>query len=221
MIRALNRFFFEPYPVYPLVLCRILLGLALVHACIVRGSEYSELMGEHGLAHYFADNHWLIPLTPWVYALLLAASIAFTVGFITPVAGLVAAVGHVYFNKVVPIEYGWRHVIHAFVLYVAFSGAGRAYAVDCLWRRRAAVTDTPAWPVRLVQFHLVAVYIAASYHRLDDYGWLHGQMVFEALTMSVWTRFPAVDFHPYRPLLEVASWWTWALELSAPVRPVG
>ena len=41
--------------------------------------------------------------------------------------------------------------------------------------------------------------------------------MYEALSNSWYTRFPTVDFQPWKPLLSLATWATEAAELSAPI----
>lgn len=225
MIAAADRWWFGPASVYPLVLCRILLGLVVVAAYLGFGAEFGALFGSDGLNHYLLAGRWddLAAIAPVAYAVMLVAAVAFTLGLVTPVSGLAVFACHLYFEPALEaFADGWIQVIHAFVLYLALSACNRHYALDRVIARRwrlALSRDelAPAWPLRLIQVHLAAVYIAAVYHRLDDPAWLQGQMMYAGLTTSLFFRFPSLDLYPVRGALTVVTWLSWGLELAAPV----
>jgi hypothetical protein len=225
VIAALDRWFFGPTSVHPLVLCRILLGLVVVAAYLGFGSELRQLFGDGGINHYVLQARWddIAPIAPGVYIAVLIAAIAFTLGLLTPVSGLVVFAGHVYFKPALEtFADGWIQIIHAFVLYLSLSACNRFYALDRViarcWRiELSSDALAPAWPLRLIQCHIAAVYVGAALHRLDDPAWLQGQMVFSGLTTSLFFRFPSLDLYPIQRLLELVTWATWGLELVAPI----
>jgi hypothetical protein len=224
VIARLDRFFFGPTSVYPLVLCRILVGLVVVAAYLGFGSEFGPLFGDDGASHYLLPR-WgrTASLAPFAYAGVLVAAVAFTLGLLTPVSGLAVFAGHLYFKPALEgFADGWIQVIHAFVLYLSLSPCNRFYALDRVLARRcrAALPDAelaPAWPLRLIQFHVVAIYVGAAYHRLDDPAWIQGEMVFTGLTSSLFFRFPSLDLYPLKSALSIVTWVSWGLELVAPI----
>lgn len=220
-----ERFFFGPVSVHPLVLCRILLGVVVVAAYVGFGSEFRQLFGAGSLSRFVLQGRSdeLARIAPVMYAAVLVAAVAFTLGLLTSVSGVVVFAGHLYFKPALAaFADGWIQVIHAFVLYLSLSPCNRFYALDRAIARRwhlelSSAALAPAWPLRLIQFHIVAIYIGASYHRLDDPAWLHGQMVFSGITSAMFFRFPSLDLYPIKGALAVVTWVSWGLELAAPM----
>jgi uncharacterized membrane protein YphA (DoxX/SURF4 family) len=155
------------------------------------------------------------------YGLLLVASLAFALGLFTRVAGCVAIALHVFFVSVHPLaHYGWGLMLVPFTVYVILSRAGDYASIDA-WRRRRRgrampASAIPAWPLRLLQIHVVAMYFHTGFARIDDPSWLHGRALFEALSRALFTRF-TLDLQPLQPVLELLCYAVFALEPVAVV----
>lgn len=156
-----------------------------------------------------------------LFAVLLASSLAFAVGLFTRLAGGVAVVLHLVFLAIQPFAYyGWGPLLAPFAVYVLLSPAGNYVSVDAWRRRRAHLAApsvlVPAWPMRLLQLHVVAMYFHSGFARIDDLDWLQGEVLFEALSRTLFTRF-TLDLHGWKPALLVLSYAVFLLEPVASV----
>jgi hypothetical protein len=169
---------------------------------------------------------WLVAL----YGLLLASSLAFTLGLYTRIAGSVAVVLHLLFLAINPLaHYGWASVVAPFTLCVVLSRSGDFVSIDA-WRklRRAGASFpnerpnvrpsvlVPAWPMRLLQVHIAAMYFHTGFARIDDPDWLRGEVLFEALTRTLYTRF-TLDLDFFAPVLLLLSYSVFLLEPLATI----
>jgi hypothetical protein len=157
-----------------------------------------------------------------LYGLLLASSLAFTLGLYTRTAGTVAIALHLLFLAIHPLShYGWASMIAPYTFYVVLSRAGEFASVDA-WRKRRRdgappPTDlVPAWPMRLLQVHVAAEYFHTGFARIDDPLWLRGEALFEALTRTLFTRF-TLDLELFMPALALLSYAVFLLEPLAAV----
>ena len=119
--------------------------------------------------------------------------------------------------------WGWPALMQGFMLYVLLSRAGDFYSVDA-WRarRRSGAPRLPlsewtasAWPLRLLQCHLCAMYLTVGWSRIEASGWIAGHVVFEAVTTSLHSRL-VIDWTPFQPLLSASTWAVFVLEPAAP-----
>lgn len=151
------------------------------------------------------------------YALLLASTLAFALGLFTRVAGVTAVALHMLFVAIHPLaHYGWASMVAPFTLYVVLSRAGDYVSLDDWRRRRRGVGPplnnmAPAWPMRLLQIHVAAMYFHSGFARIDDPLWLEGQALFEALARTLFTRL-TFDLHMWSPALMLLTWAVFLLE---------
>jgi hypothetical protein len=160
-----------------------------------------------------------------LYATAMACALAFAVGYRTRTTGWIVWLIHLYFYKLrLPLAYwGWPALMQGFMLYVLLSRAGDFFSVDAwlLRRRRGGaplpVSEwlAPAWPMRLLQVHLCAMYLFVGWARIGSSGWIAGHTVFTAVTTSLHSRL-VIDWAPFKPLLAMATWFVYALEPAAP-----
>ncbi len=156
-----------------------------------------------------------------LYASLLGSSLAFMTGFSTRIAGAIAIALHLLFLAIHPLaHYGWASMLAPFALYVVLSRAGESYSIDA-WRRgrRDGATRpdsrVPAWPMRLMQIHVAVMYFHTGFARIDDSDWLRGEVLFEALTRTLFSRL-SIDLEFFMPALLLLSFAVFVLEpLSA------
>jgi len=159
-----------------------------------------------------------------LYALALACALCFAAGYRTRVTGCIVWGIHLYFYKLrLPLAYwGWPALMQGFMLYVLLSRAGHFFSVDAwLARRRTGAPAppvsawlAPAWPMRLLQVHLCAMYAAVGWSRIHSSGWIAGHTVFTAVTTSLHSRL-VIDWAPFKPLLAAGTWFTFVLEPAA------
>lgn len=159
-----------------------------------------------------------------VYALITLSGLSFSIGYRTRLSGPIAALGHALLCARSPLSYwGWATMLKAFLVYVCLADTGRWFSVDAWLRKRkergpaspAVEWLGTAWPMRLLQFHVCAMYAEAGWSRLDKPGWLNGEMLFSALTHQSYARF-LIDWHPYRAFLEPFCSAVFVLEPVAP-----
>jgi hypothetical protein len=112
--------------------------------------------------------------------------------------------------------------MQGYMMYVLLSRAGDFFSVDAWLARRRDGTKAPpvsewlapAWPLRLLQVHLCAMYATVGWSRLDSSGWIAGHTVFTAVTMSLHSKL-VIDWAPFKPLLQAATWFVYPLEPAA------
>jgi hypothetical protein len=157
-----------------------------------------------------------------LYVALLLAALLFAVGCFTRVAGLSLAALHVIFAAHQPhLTMGWAQIYPAFVVYVALAPSGRFWSVDAwLRRRQSSLPSAPAafaaWPLRLVQLHVIAIYLTAGWPRFTSQAWLHGETVLHAVADTRFGRW-GTEWHGLQPLLTVATYYALAIEPAAVV----
>jgi hypothetical protein len=239
---ALDRFFApQPYPA--MVVCRIVFGALAFGYFAGRADLVQPIWGPEGIfgAAFFDRTaldvmvrsregglDWLAhnpsPALVWVlWGVGLAASALFALGAFTRPAGTVTLVVYTLFHARNPYATaGWSVMLKPFLLYVLLAPTGRFGSIDA-WRRgdRAALAQPetwlgPGWPVRLVQVHLCAMYLVAGWSRIDSPSWWEGEATFAALSDLFTARFD-VDWQPWKPLLEAATYAAFALEALAPI----
>jgi hypothetical protein len=159
-----------------------------------------------------------------LYATLLACALSFALGFRTRTTGWIVWLIHLYFYKLrLPMAYwGWPALMQGFMLYVLLSRAGDFFSLDAwLARRRdggeappVSAWVAPAWPLRLLQVHLCAMYATVGWSRIESTGWLAGETVFTAVTTALHSRL-VIDWAPFKPLLQLATWFVFVLEPAA------
>jgi len=223
LVLAVDRFWFAPQPIEPLVVCRIGLGVSMFFAYLLYTPFIDRIFGSEGLGNYLLGSDFLIRGETWFYYwFTLLAAACFTVGLFTPLSGIALILGHLTFIE--PgrfFSWGWVPTVPAFLWYLSLGPAGRAYSLDAWLARRwwghRFPTLAPAFCLRLIQVHVIAVYIGASWHRIDDGAWWRGEMVFDAVEYAYYSRFPNVPWGSIKPILELSNYLVWGLELMAPL----
>jgi hypothetical protein len=242
LLGGLDRFF-APQPYAAMVACRFAFGAIAFGYFAGRIGLVQEIWGPEGLfGAAFLDRmgidlpararegafDWLAhnesPALVWaLFALGLVASALFALGVLTRPAGAVALVVYTLFHARNPYATtGWSVMLKPFLLYVLLAPTGRFGSVDA-WRRgdRAALADPaawrgPAWPVRLLQVHVCAMYLVAGGSRLESPSWWAGEVTFAAVSDLFYARFDA-DWQVAKPLLEAATYAALVLEVLAPL----
>ena len=219
----LEDFWFAPVTVAPLALMRIGLGLTMFAAYLLYASQLEQLFGVDGLSSYvfpgehFSRNHlWIVWWT------LVISSLTFSLGFLTKFSGILLIAGHLLIVEQTRLfSWGWVPTVPAFLAYLSLGPSHRGYSIDAYLFGPVGSNGkevlVPAWALRLIQVHIIAIYLGAGWHRIDDIAWWRGEMVYDALSYAFFSRFPTVDWDAYKPILALANWGAWALELFAPL----
>jgi hypothetical protein len=238
---SLERWFLAPRPIQALIGARITFGATLFIAYALRAPAVLDLWGVRGVGG--PDLYARVPDAPVLhpgilpafdllrhlpsdalvlalYALLLVASAAFTVGAFTRVAGALALGIHFLLWVRNPVAYvGWATYLNAPLLYVVLAPVGRHVSVDAWLRRRRGLPEVswyaPGWTLRLLQIHVTTMYALTGWSRLDKPSWLAGETVLIAMTSANFSRI-AIDWSSFAPLLALGTWGALVLEALAP-----
>jgi hypothetical protein len=172
--------------------------------------------------HFALLRHVSSPLVvTLLYAALLLAAGAFTLGLLTRFAGLALLALHLVFSAHQPeLDGGWVRLYAPFLAYLVLSPSGAAWSLDA-WlsaRKRGQLKPAPfsPWPLRLLQVHVIAMYATAGWPRFVAEAWTRGETVMYAVADTRFGRWD-VDFYALRDLLALASWATLLLEPAATV----
>lgn len=245
----IEHWFLGPAPVHVMVLNRCILGGVLFLHAISRIPEFGVLYGSASSAWSTAHREFvssflignsvgdlahavvsvLAQLGPetreillvTLYGVLVAASLAFALGFFTRTAGVVAVGLHVLLIAIHPFaDWSWQRMVVPFTAYVILSRAGDYASVDAWRRRRRAAGPAPngmapVWPMRLLQIHVVTMYFT-SFARIDDPEWLGGRALYLALARTLYTKFN-LDLDLLAPALMLLCYAVFVLEPVAVV----
>lgn len=227
MLDRVGDAFARPVPVHPVALGRILLGATLAFQYAVLLPDAEVMFGPDGLLRYTMHPTGEVPFHHARYALILWAallgSVGLCLGLLTRLSAVVLLLAHMQLiADGTWWSWGWSRTAPVFVIYLALANAGARVSLDARirrWRRpeQPPVETLSGWAVRLMMLHVCCIYLAAAWHRIDDNAWMRGEMVYEALTVSLFTRFPDLDFLRIKTLLWVACWYTLVVELAAPL----
>lgn len=223
--QALVHWFLAPGPITNLVVVRIGLGLVLLASVLQYWPDIHWHWGYDGLlAHFIPSDYGDHPLrhhTTLIFATLGVSATMFALGFATRVSGLVAACMQAIVASTWYLHsWGWTTTIPLLVAVVALSPARNGWSVDAwIARKRGKPLSgiAPVWGLRVIQVHIMVIYISAAWHRIDDPGWIQGEMVYAAVANSMYSRLPYIDPAAIKPLLIMLSYATEIIELVAPL----
>ena len=215
--------FFTEMSITPLVVVRIGLGLVALLSTLQYLPHVEWLWGEQGFLALSLESYRVHPMrfhSNLVFGTIILSSAGLTIGLWTRTSGLLAALSMAVLGSSGHFHtWGWSTVMPAVLAVIALSPARNGWSVDAWWSaRRGTVLPlvAPCWALRLLQVHVAVVYLSASWHRYNDRGWLHGEMVYAAFANGMYTRFPYVDPQPFKPIFVVLTYVTEWLEISAP-----
>jgi hypothetical protein len=240
---SIARFYDEPRDLSAIVILRVTTGLCLAAHYLMMLPIVPKAWGPNGIAgtdYYrtFADAlaparpntlglQWLAAIDSivaiWLlYALLIATALAFSVGLFTRWSGVLALVLHSLFHaRMEFVFWGWGELIKPFMLYAIIAPQVLQYSFDSKLRTgrwtpaHADVMTGAAWPLRLIQMHVVTVYFVVAWTRLDDPNWINGSMLYGILTDPLFGRIDS-DWRALMPLLKFTGYLAWFIELAAP-----
>ncbi|MBX3413015.1 MAG: HTTM domain-containing protein [Pirellulales bacterium] len=242
-----NQFWFAPRDPYSLCVLRALVGVVALYWQITYAPDLTTFFGPDGLLPLSFVNSMSYsptevsyldfassPLELWLSQFLgTAVLLAFTVGYFTRVSSILAFIVVISYIHRGPQLTGQAEPILAFLMfYLCFAPCGQYLSVDA-WqtaRRRAASTGRPderatahlSWAAtvatRLIQVHLVLVYVMMALAKMYGDAWWNGLAVWWLLARP---ESRTVDFtgmlasHPY-----VVNAWTHAQMLFELLFPV-
>ena len=215
-------------PATALALVRILVGACVVGDMLntlARGLV-TPLYSTAGYATTYAAG-WSTALGddpgPLLFAIVLGAAIAMTIGAATRVACAVFAIAGAQLAYLAPdADRGIDMIVRIVAVILALSLSHARWSVDAfVWRRlgRALPTEVPAWPRYLLLLQLVWIYLSGGMNKSAAEWGPHGG--FRALENIVTdphlARLPAGWIAPITPLARIATAATMVFELGAPL----
>lgn len=210
--------------IYPLVFIRIGLGLICCYRYSIMLPEAGIIFGEQGLmSHVKGEPTWVMQHLGLVYTGLMIGCVGYLLGAATRVSGALIVAGHIALHyQTWTFAWGDGTTGHLFVFYTLLGNPGGRMSVDA-WIRKRRNPDyvlpetTVALAPRLLMMHITAIYFMAAWNRVLNLGWLTGRMTFVALNHGVFSRMVDWDWNQARPYLWLGTWYTWLVELAAPL----
>lgn len=220
-------FWFTPESAAPLGLVRIAFGVLMVGWTLSLLPDLADLFGEGSVVPTspttgyewslfdLADGSGVRVL---VWVVLLAASIALTVGWHSRLAALLVLVGLMTFQRANPYVFNsGDNLLRVEAALLALAPTGAAFSLDRLrtagsfWSAQVRVP----WVLRLLQVQLSLVYLFSVFHKLSGATWREGTAISYALRMTdignfSWPAWIAMN----GILMNLASWGVLALELA-------
>ncbi len=224
-----RRFWFEPRPSSTLALFRIAFGLLVTGWTLSLVPTLFDFFGTKGVApgsfENFPGDWGLLPNpagTPTLllaFAVLLAGSVALTLGLFTRVAAIVVWAGVLSFEHAnTLIGNSGDGLIRNLAFYLMFAPSGIALSLDRLRRSRGDFWSFPEvapWALRLIQIQLSVGYLSAVWQKVQSDLWRGGTAVSYAMRLEDIHRFPIPGFITHSTMLvEAMTYGTLLLELS-------
>lgn len=193
-------FWFGSIDPRPLALFRITFGLTLLHDLFNFTRDFRAFLTDDGFLPRIAlRDDW----TTWglfdfvgspvavalVYALGVAAVIAFTVGVRTRTATVATWVFLISLHhRNYFVTDGGDDLARIMIFWGMFCDLGARWSVDS-WRSKTVITDVPSFGPRLMQLHIAILYLCAGRLKLRQH-WLTNDVIFETLQLDGFVRPP-------------------------------
>ena len=225
---SLEEFFFKPVSPYPAAVFRILLGLCVCATLVLLHGDWLNWFGVHGWIsmetiakaesgfriNLFSvvprDDRWVEGL----YWLFLAASVTMTVGLGTRVSTIIVFLGLDSVNQRMPlILHGGDVFLRSASFLMVFASSGAVLSAD-RWIRsmRMPMEDErprliSPWPLRLIQYQVAVLYLAAFWWKAKGGTWWDGTALFYVLNLKGIRQFPLPHFF-YGAWMERLGGWS-------------
>ena len=231
-VEGWNRFWFGPVSTAPLAVFRIVFGVILFFWTLSLLPELSPFFTKTGIfphqPHYTSGAWGLLGEFPSktavviLWAALLVASIALTLGIFARVAAAVAFVALVSFERRNPYVFNSGDgLIRLLAFYLIFAPASVSLSLASFLRNRREFWTFPmraAWPMRLLQIQFSAIYLFAVWDKTRGTTWNNGTAVSLALRITDLGRFPVPGFVTHSLLItNLLTFGTLVIELSLAV----
>jgi hypothetical protein len=232
ILRAWNRFFFEPTSPLPMAVYRILLGLLVLANQLLllpdvmtwfsdRGAlsfaTAPRVSGGSGLNLFRFLPHgdtmvWTVLILSCLSAISLAA------GFFTRTSAVLTFLFFVTLDHRNPlILNSGDTLLRLGTFFVMWSHAGRALSVD-EWRRRKrgekSAAAYPPWAMRLLQVQFSFVYFYAFIWKVSGTMWMSGTAVYYTSRLIEFWRFPVPYVFEHLWTIKLWTWGTLLIECA-------
>lgn len=210
-MRWWNDYWFRPHPYVDLAMVRIIAVATQLYIMSGPGRlDYLRELAELPDALYIPITVLKIFMLPFgldarppiealsgIYYVTLVAGVLALIGLLTRTSLLVFALGNIFLVSYMYSFGDFHHTqapLYIALAVLAFGPSGHALSVDALLRRRRgqwleAEGPMAGWPIRLIQWMFVLIYLSAVLSKLVFYGgleWLNGfTLQFYMITDSV------------------------------------
>ncbi len=233
VIKAFDKFLFEPQPVYSVALMRIGMGLLLLFNWLMIVWDLEFLYGLNGIMSFTTSklygNHLrfsLFDFLPPTYETVIAmavlnlvAVLSMTVGFWTRFSTFIAFLTVVSFHhRNGMILNSADSVLRIFLFLLIFTHAGEAFSID-RWRlrRKGLAPETPAerapWALRLIQIQMCVIYVATVLFKIKGERWIDGTAIYVATRLDEFFRFE-LSLLNNMLLIKLMTWSTLVIEFA-------
>ena len=219
-----ERFFFEEEVPYGLALCRICLPIALLSMALPRWSTARELFSIEGATAPLAIGYGYLNLLPEfsgsvavaIFSAMVMALVCASIGWCTRASLIVSNVLFTYFCMLDCVSTMTKYtVIATHMLFIlALSECGSLWSVDAwlagrqrsYWPGEPALQRRrfPAWPRRLMQIHIGAVYFGAAITKMHTPTFFTGDQLQYWMQTHLNFQHPLGEYLSLYPILLVA-----------------
>jgi hypothetical protein len=150
------------------------------------------------------------------YFLLLAACVAFTLGWYSQIAAAVVTVLFASFTaRTIGVAYGATDVIQVFFFWFIFLKSDATLSLRQRYRKPAQTV--PSWPLIALQLQLAALYGGTVWSKIQNPEWTQGHTLWYTLLNPNWTYFNLSFLAKLPGLLQSMTLMTIALEALLPI----
>jgi hypothetical protein len=193
VIRAWNRWAFDPVDTAPMAALRVAVGLLTIGWALSLLPDAQAFLGDDGVQRslpHVDSGAWVVPLGPpyAVLAVLLVAAVALTLGWRTRVMSVVVAVLLLAIQRRDPwVLNSGDLLLRELAFFVMLMPAGETWSLDA--RRRGSSRDRAPWALRLVQLQISGLYLFSVWAKVRGDAWNNGTAVGIALQLEDLQRF--------------------------------
>ena len=219
-----ERFFFDEEVPYGLAMCRIFLPLALLSMAVPRWATARELFSIEGATAPLAVGYGYLNLLPefsgsvavGLYSAMVMALVCAGIGWCTRASLIVSNVLFTYFCMLDCVSTMTKYTVIAthMLLILSLSECGSLWSVDAWlagrkrshWPGEASLQRRrfPAWPRRLMQIHIGAVYFGAAITKMHTPTFFTGDQLQYWMQTHLNFQHPLGEYLSLYPILLVA-----------------
>ncbi len=232
--RMWNLFFFSPVSPYPVAAFRILFGLMVLQFAVSLAPDlytwygfpgiveqktvYGDAINKLSLLALYPESNDCLTV---VYALLILASICFTLGFQTRISAIyVFMVLATFAGRNLYLYNSGDTFMRSMMFWFMFADASRVWSIDAALRRRKEKDNAQycplisAWCWRAMQVQICLVYFSAFGAKTSGWYWAQGESVYIASRFETLSRFPMPLSFDIDVISMIFTWGTLAVEFA-------
>jgi hypothetical protein len=228
LIDTIDRFLFPQVSANRAGLFRILLGITLLLNHLLLFHHLTDWFGNQSIfpldfilskAHpynfslfFFNDTQSFVVT---IYSVMLAATVAFTIGVYPRCAMAIMTICIVSFHIRTPFLFHAGDMLLRFVcILMIFLDTGKAYTLATRFQPTTTTTTVSGWVIRVIEIQLCIVYFFAAVSKMDSPMWMNGSHLFTMVNFPG-RGFWNMEWLRTTPVLaEIANYLTLATECS-------